>query len=86
MKQWSKFLVIVGLRVQGVADQILAIDKGLETPSDKVQITDGEEREESRRELCSAYSEGPATWELVSRSQSPGTGPFHTISTFTSCA
>lgn len=86
MKQWSKFLVIAGLRVQGAADQILAIDKGLETPRDKVQITDGEEREESRRELCSVYSEGPATWVLVSRFQSPGTGPFHTISTFTSCA
>lgn len=39
MKQWSKFLVIASLRVRGVADPILAIDKGLKTPSDKVQIT-----------------------------------------------
>lgn len=65
MKQWSKFFIIVGLRGQGAADQSLAIGEGFKTPSNKVQISDGEEGEKSRRELCSVYTEGPATWELV---------------------
>ena len=55
-----------GLRVHGVADQILVTVQVLKAPSDKVQMRDGTEGAESRRELCSLYMDGPATWELVS--------------------
>lgn len=49
-----------------MTDQILVTDKVLKTPNNKVQTYDGVEGEKSKRELCSVYTDGPATWELVS--------------------
>lgn len=40
-KKWNKFLITAGSRVQGTTDEILVVDKGLVTPSDKVQISEG---------------------------------------------
>lgn len=40
-KKWNKFLITAGSRVQGTTDEILVIDKGLVTPSDKVRVSEG---------------------------------------------
>lgn len=49
-----------------MTDQSLVIDKVFKTRNNKVQTHGGVEGGKSRRELCSAYTEGSATWELVS--------------------
>lgn len=41
----------MGLRVHGVTDQILVIDKVLKIPSNKVPTHDGAEGEKSRKRI-----------------------------------
>lgn len=66
MKEWSKIVITSELRVHGMAGQILVMDTVLKTPCGKVQMLDGAAGEKSRRELCSLYTDGSATQELIS--------------------
>lgn len=77
----------------------MATVKVLKTPSDKVQTWDGVEGEKSKREVAFTDGPAPwelvsmrlylpkckpnSSFLQLGQTLSPGTGPLHTISTFT---